>query len=88
MTFLSQVNGIDTVRVPVSVEPYEDQSAKYQRQLKMQPHASETDTMTTVSEDDVVAPSSEGSRSASGAAVNLPTTEDITAPSNESSKKD
>lgn len=93
MIFLSQVNGIDTVRVPVSVEPYEDQSAKYQKQLKMQPrastHASETDTMTTVSEDDVVAPSSEGSRSASGAtAVNLPTTEEITAPSNDNSKKD
>lgn len=90
--FLSQVNGIDTVRVPVSVEQYEDQSAKYQKQLKTQPragtHASATDTTTTVSEDDVAAPSSEGSRSASGAAVNLPTAEEITGPSNESSKKD
>lgn len=26
---------MDTVRIPVSVMPYEDQSAKYQKQLKM-----------------------------------------------------
>lgn len=77
MIFLSQVNGIDTVRVPVSLEPYEDQSAKYQKQLKMQPragtNASEPDTM-TVSENNIVGPSSEG--------------DEITMPSNESSKKD
>ncbi|KAF3707358.1 39S ribosomal protein L9, mitochondrial [Channa argus] len=30
------VNGIDTVRVPVSLLPYEDPSASYQRQLKIQ----------------------------------------------------
>lgn len=75
----------------MSLEPYEDQSAKYQKQLKMQPragtNASEPDTM-TVSEEDIGGPSSEGSQSASGAtAVNLQR-EEITAPSNESSKKD
>lgn len=78
MIFLSQVNGIDTVRIPVSLEPYEDQSAKYKKQLKMQPRAgtsaSEPAAITTVSEDNVVGQSSEG--------------EEITAPSNESSKKD
>lgn len=61
----------------MSLEPYEDPCAKYQKQLKMQRRAgtsaSEADTI-TVSEDDVVGPSREG--------------EDITAPSNESSKKD
>lgn len=30
------INGIDTVRVPVSVVPYEDLSASYQKQLKKQ----------------------------------------------------
>lgn len=93
MIFLSQVNGIDTVRVPVSLEPYEDQSAKYQKQLKMQPragkNASESDTITTISEDDVVGQSGKGSPSASGAtAVNLQISEELTVPSNESSKKD
>lgn len=33
--YISQVNGIDTVRIPVSVMPYEDPSAKYQKQLKL-----------------------------------------------------
>lgn len=30
------VNGIDTVRIPMSLLPYEDPSASYQRQLKIQ----------------------------------------------------
>ncbi|KAG7500559.1 hypothetical protein JOB18_023328 [Solea senegalensis] len=30
------INGINTVRVPMSLLPYEDQSASYQRQLKIQ----------------------------------------------------
>lgn len=92
MIFLSQVNGIDTVRIPVSLVPHEDQSAKYKKLLKLQrrarANASEPDT-TTVSEDEVVDPSSEGSRSASGAtAENRQTSEEITTPSNESSKQD
>lgn len=33
--FLSQVNGIDTVRVPVVVLPYEDKSAAAQKKLKI-----------------------------------------------------
>uniref|UniRef100_H3DJI0 Large ribosomal subunit protein bL9m n=2 Tax=Tetraodon nigroviridis TaxID=99883 RepID=H3DJI0_TETNG len=72
------VNGIDTVRVPVSLEPYKDQSAKHQKQLKTQlragTNASETDTMMAVSEDDVAGPNSES--------------EAIGAPSNESSEKE
>lgn len=32
--FIFQVNGINTVRIPMSLVPYEDSSASYQRQLK------------------------------------------------------
>lgn len=82
--FLSQVNGIDTVRVPISLEPYQDLAAKYQKQLKRQPHAgtdaSKADNVQTVSED-----SASQSGGVSGSAA---MSQEITAPSNEGSKKD
>lgn len=40
---------MDTVRIPVSVMPYEDPSAKYQKQLKMRKH-SDADITEAVSE--------------------------------------
>lgn len=84
MLFLSQVNGIDTVRVPVSLEPYKDVSAKYQKQLK-QPRAgadaSEADTVETDSED-----AEDQSGGVSGSAAGR--SEEIRTPSNDGSKKD
>lgn len=38
------VNGMDTVRIPVSVVPYEDPSASFQRQLKRRKQQAATDT--------------------------------------------
>ncbi|XP_031151981.1 39S ribosomal protein L9, mitochondrial isoform X2 [Sander lucioperca] len=38
------VNGIDTVRIPISLVPYEDPSASYQRQLKTQMQQPQTTT--------------------------------------------
>lgn len=83
---------MDRVRVPFSLDPHEDLSAKYQKQLKMQragTEASEPDTMKAVSEEDSANQNSEVSGSASEAtAANLQMSEERTAPSNESSKKD
>ncbi|XP_012730759.2 39S ribosomal protein L9, mitochondrial [Fundulus heteroclitus] len=47
------VNGIDTVRVHMSLLPYEDQSATYQKQLKAQQklQAAERDSQAAVEED-------------------------------------
>lgn len=77
----------------MSLEPYEDLSAKHQKRLKMQPlagtDASEADRPEVVSEEDSASQSSDVSGSPSGAtAANLQMNEEITAPSNESSKKD
>ncbi|XP_029976745.1 large ribosomal subunit protein bL9m isoform X2 [Salarias fasciatus] len=49
------VNRLDTVRVPISVLPYEDMSAKYQRQLKAQrkPEAAANATVATEAAADV-----------------------------------
>lgn len=84
MIFLSQVNGTDTVRVPVSLEPYKDVSAKYQKQLRKQPRAgadaSEAETVETDPED-----SENQSGGVSGSAARR---EEITTPSNESPKTD
>lgn len=86
MIFLSQVNGIDTVRVPVSLEPYKDVSSKHQKQLRKQPRAgadaSDADTVETDSED---SQNHSGGVSGSAAAAR---SEETTTPSNESSKKD
>lgn len=49
------VNGIDTVRIPLSIVPYEDLSASYQKQLKAQ-RQNQTGSITTeaVTENDAV----------------------------------
>ncbi|CAJ1083380.1 S ribosomal protein L9%2C mitochondrial [Xyrichtys novacula] len=46
-----QVNGIDTVRVPVSVLPYEDPSAAYQRQLKAKKQQQEAENISEPSDE-------------------------------------
>ncbi|XP_072304058.1 large ribosomal subunit protein bL9m [Eucyclogobius newberryi] len=47
------VNGMDTVRVPLSIVPYEDHSASYQKQLKAKRlQQSESSSAETVSEDE------------------------------------
>ncbi|KAF1381714.1 hypothetical protein PFLUV_G00156870 [Perca fluviatilis] len=47
------VNGMDTVRIPISLVPYEDPSASYQRQLKTQMQQPQATT-------DVSEPAAEG----------------------------
>lgn len=50
------VNGMDIVRVPLSVVPYEDPSAKHQRQLKAQRlQQATTDTSVPAAEEEVIA---------------------------------
>ncbi|XP_029370511.1 large ribosomal subunit protein bL9m [Echeneis naucrates] len=50
-----QVNGIDTVRIPISVVPYEDLTASYQKQLKRQRREqAATDTSEEVDEGEAV----------------------------------
>lgn len=89
MTFLSQVNGIDTVRVPVSLEPYKDVSAKYQKQLRKQPHAGagdpEADTVETDSEE---SENQSGGLSGPAAGASAARSEETRTPSNENPKKD
>ncbi|XP_078124657.1 large ribosomal subunit protein bL9m [Sander vitreus] len=55
------VNGMDTVRIPISLVPYEDPSASYQRQLKtqMQQPQATTDVSETAAEE-VVSAAAEG----------------------------
>ncbi|XP_003969412.2 large ribosomal subunit protein bL9m [Takifugu rubripes] len=83
------VNGIDTVRVPVSLEPYKDVSAKYQKQLRTQPRAgadaSEAETVETDSED---SENQSGGVPGFAAGATAARSEEVTTPSNESSKKD
>lgn len=85
------VNGIDTVRVPLSIVPYEDYSASYQKQLKAQRQAEsintepvledETDLKTVPSDLDSVNEASETSASTAAPEV-------TTAPSIDSPKKE
>ncbi|XP_028453749.1 large ribosomal subunit protein bL9m isoform X2 [Perca flavescens] len=51
------VNGMDTVRIPISLVPYEDPSASYQRQLKtqMQQPQATTDVSEPAAEEEVAA---------------------------------
>ncbi|CAL1584839.1 unnamed protein product [Knipowitschia caucasica] len=47
------VNGMDTVRVPLSIIPYEDQSAVYQKQLKAKRLEQKLANSESASEDDI-----------------------------------
>ncbi|KAM6974267.1 large ribosomal subunit protein bL9m [Tautogolabrus adspersus] len=97
------VNGMDTVRIPLSVVPYEDQSASYKRQLKAQklqleaeevlePTDEEEATAQAVSDAAVEAEESQVSEDSASAAeetaANTPTSQDTTAPPSDSPKKD
>lgn len=98
--FISQVNGMDTVRIPVSLVPYEDPSASYQKQLKTrqnagpdisEPAAAEEVSVKAVSEaeagKDSVSRVSEASASAAEG-TSTQTSEDTTAPPSDGPKKD
>lgn len=93
--FIYQVNGIGTVRVPVSVVPYEDLSASYQRQLKTQMQqqaAADISEAADVEEAAVEAEADKDSMSkvseAEETAGSAKTSQDTTAPPSDSPKKD
>lgn len=90
---------MDTVRIPVSLVPYEDPSARYQKQLKTWQNAgidmSEAVPVEEVSEaeagKDSVGRVSEAKASAGASAAegtSTQTSEDRTAPPSDSPKKD
>lgn len=75
---------MDTVRIPVSLVPYEDLSARHQKQLKAQQHAGPDVSESAVMEQGVVkavteAEASEALASAEEMAASKQTSEDTTA---------
>lgn len=91
------VNGLDTVRVPLSLFPYEDPSASSQRQLKAQKRqqAAAADSEAADEEDaalkavsDAAAEAEAGEEPAGSTAAATQTTADTTAPPSGSLKKD
>lgn len=82
------VNGLDTVRVPISLFPYEDPSASSQRQLKAQKRqqAAAADSEAADEEDAALKAVSDAAAEATAAATQ--TTADTTAPPSGSLKKD
>lgn len=87
------VNGLDTVRVPLSIVPYEDLSATHQKQLKAQKLQQVESTITEpVSEDDTdlkTVPSDLDSvNEASDVSASTAAPEVTTAPSSDSPKKE
>ncbi|XP_030596291.1 large ribosomal subunit protein bL9m [Archocentrus centrarchus] len=89
------VNGLDTVRIPMSLLPYEDPSASFQRQLKAQRRQQQADISEAADETDAVlqtvsdaAAEAEAGEELSGPAGAAMQTEDTTAPPSGSLKKD
>ncbi|XP_075962525.1 large ribosomal subunit protein bL9m [Anarhichas minor] len=98
------VNGMDVVRVPISLVPYEDPSASYQQQLKTQMLQAAADSLEPAEEEEqeaavkaVAAVEAEADKDSvsqvSGAAeeetaASTQTSQDTTAPPSDGSKKD
>lgn len=91
------VNGMDTVRVPISLFPYEDLSASSQRQLKAQrrqqaaaadSEAADEEGAVLKAVSDAVAEADAGEEPAGSTAAATQTTADTTAPPSGSLKKD
>lgn len=89
------VNGLDTVRVPISLFPYEDPSASSQRQLKAQKRQQAADSEAADEEgavlkavSDAAAEAEAGEEPAGSTAAATQTTADTTAPPSGSLKKD
>ncbi|XP_031722388.1 large ribosomal subunit protein bL9m [Anarrhichthys ocellatus] len=97
------VNGMDVVRVPISLVPYEDPSASYQQQLKTQMLQAAADSLGPAEEEEgaavkaVAAVEAEADKDSvsqvSGAAeeetaASTQTSQDTTAPPSDGSKKD
>ncbi|XP_034748105.1 39S ribosomal protein L9, mitochondrial isoform X2 [Etheostoma cragini] len=91
------VNGMDTVRIPISLVPYEDPSASYQRQLKtkMQQQQATTDASEPAAEEVSVAaegeaaakPFSDATVEATAALAGVPADQDETAASTRMSQE-
>lgn len=95
LCYFFQVNGLDTVRVPISLFPYEDPSASSQRQLKAQKRqqAAAADSEAADEEGAVLKAVSDteaeaGEEPAGSTAAATQTTADTTAPPSGSLKKD
>lgn len=88
--FFLQVNGIDTVRVPVAIVPYEDPSASYQKQLRAQRQQQAVDTDTDNEDDAAVKAVTLDSDkdSVSEASTSMEASEATTAPPSDSPKKE
>lgn len=84
------VNGIDTVRVPVAIVPYEDPSASYQKQLRAQRQQQAVDTDTDNEDDAAVKAVTLDSDkdSVSEASTSMEASEATTAPPSDSPKKE
>nr|XP_046273448.1 39S ribosomal protein L9, mitochondrial [Scatophagus argus] len=89
------INGIDTVRIPLSLAPYEDPSAKHQRRLKAQRRQqANISEPADVEEAPVGAEAGEDSVSqvneisASAGTASTQTSEDTTVPPSDGTKKD
>lgn len=95
LCYFFQVNGLDTVRVPISLFPYEDPSASSQRQLKAQKQQQAADSEAADEEgavlkavSDAAAEAEAGEEPAGSTAAATQTTADTTAPPSGSLKKD
>lgn len=95
LCYFFQVNGLDTVRVPISLFPYEDPSASSQRQLKAQKRQQAADSEAADEEgavlkavSDAAAEAEAGEEPAGSTAAATQTTADTTAPPSGSLKKD
>lgn len=97
LCYFFQVNGLDTVRVPISLFPYEDPSASSQRQLKAQKRqqaaaadseAADEEGAVLKAVSDAAAEAEAGEEPAGSTAAATQTTADTTAPPSGSLKKD
>ncbi|XP_056274052.1 39S ribosomal protein L9, mitochondrial [Pseudoliparis swirei] len=85
------VNGLDKVRIPISVVPYEDQSADHRRELKAQKQQAAADISDPAAVETEAGKDSESQVSETAeeeTAASTQTSEDTTAPPSDGSKKD
>ncbi|XP_044028644.1 39S ribosomal protein L9, mitochondrial [Siniperca chuatsi] len=91
------VNGMDTVRIPVSLVPYEDPSASYQQQLKTQTQQQAAADISEPADEEEAAVEADAGKdsvsqvsevSDSAGAARTQTGEDTTAPPSDRHKKD